>query len=282
MRSARSSGDDRPAATVTPVFDSILDEAGSALGGFLPRLGGALLLLVVGVLAARLLGGLTTRLLRAANLDELAERWGVHDTLERAGLPRSLAAITGRAVRAGLVLVVLFAALSLLGLQFLSEALNEAILFLPRILAAGALLLAGVVLGGLARGRIDRLAREMDLRLPLGRATQILVVVIFALTAAAQLALTTAILLLLLGIVVSAAIAVPALAFGLGGRQIARALSSGYYVRGIFEVGQTITVDGQRGTISAIETTTTVLDTDDGASLHVPNHVLLESIVRRH
>ncbi len=267
---------------MTPVLASILDEAGSALGGFLPRLGGALVLIAVGVLAASLLGRLTTRLLRAARLDELAERWGVHDTLERAGLPRSLAAITGRAIRIGLVVVVVFAALSLLGLQFLSDALNQAILFLPRILAAGALLLAGIVLGGLLRARIDRLAREMDLRVPLGRAAQILVIVVFALTAAAQVALTTAILLLLLAIVVTGAIAVPALAFGLGGREIARALSSGYYVRGIFEVGQTITVEGQRGRIRAIETTTTVLDTEDGVSLHVPNHVLLESIVTRH
>jgi small-conductance mechanosensitive channel len=55
-----------------------------------------------------------------------------------------------------------------------------------------------------------------------------------------------------------------------------------YYVRGILEVGQTITVEGQQGRIRAIETTTTVLDTEDGVSLHVPNHVLLETIVKRH
>jgi uncharacterized membrane protein YraQ (UPF0718 family) len=71
---------------------------------------------------------------------------------------------------------VIFAALSLTGLQFLSDALNQAVLFLPSLLAAGALLLAGVVLGGFAREWVDRLAYQMDL--PLGRIAQVVVVVV--------------------------------------------------------------------------------------------------------
>lgn len=260
----------------------VLDQAGEALGGFLPRLGGAVLLLLVGVLAARVLGRVSTRGLQAAKLDELAERWGVHDTFERAGLGRSLARLAGGALRVALVVVVVFAALSLLGLQFLSESLNQAILFLPRILAAAVLLLAGAVLAGVVRARVDRTTREMDLRAPLGRIAQVLVVVVFALTAAAQLAFSTAILLTLLAIVLSAAVAAPVLAFGLGGREIARALSASYYVRGIFAVGHTVTVAGRRGRIEAIETTTTLLVTEDGQTVYVPNHLLLESVVTRH
>lgn len=261
---------------------SVLDQAANALGGFLPRLAGALVLLLVGVVAARLLGRLTFKGLMATGLDDLGERFGVHDTLERVGLERSLSRLTSSAVRLILLAVVVFAALSLLGLQFLSDSLNQAILFLPRILAALALLLAGVVLGGLARRHVDRLTREMDFQAPLGRAAQIVIVVLFGLTAAAQIAISTAVLLVLAAIVLAGAIATLALAFGLGGRGIARELSAAHYVRSLFEVGQVVTVEGHRGRIEAIDTTTTTLADADGETLHVPNHLLLESIVRRH
>ena len=112
---------------MTPAV-SILDRAGESLGGFLPRLGGALVLIVVGVLLARLIGRLVAKALAAAGFDDFANRFGVGDTLERVGLGDSLSLLAGRALRIGLTLVAIFAALSLLGLQFLDESLNAAVL----------------------------------------------------------------------------------------------------------------------------------------------------------
>src|SRR3712207_8325441 len=52
----------------------------------------------------------------------------------------SLAGLVARAVRIAIVFLVVFAALSLLGLEFLSDSLNGVILFLPRVFIALALL----------------------------------------------------------------------------------------------------------------------------------------------
>ena len=134
--------------TAPATLATVLDRAGEELGGFLPRLGGALLLLVVGILAARLICRFLKSALNRVGLDTAAERWDVSRVLDRAGLGDSLSALVARAVRIALSLVIVFAALSLLGLQFLSESLNQAVLFLPKALAAMGLLLAGVVLGG--------------------------------------------------------------------------------------------------------------------------------------
>lgn len=102
---------------------SILGQAGTALGGFVPRLDGAIALLVLGVLLVRLLTRLLIKMLEGIGLDALAERGGVTDVLDRAGLGRSLAHVIGRAIR--IALIVVFAALSLLGLQFLSQSLTR-------------------------------------------------------------------------------------------------------------------------------------------------------------
>lgn len=260
----------------------VLDQAGEALGGFLPRLGGALVLLLVGILLAALAGRLVRGALQRAGVDRAAERFGASDALERAGLGRSLGRLLGRAIRIGLTLIVIFASLSLLGLQFLSESLNAAVLFLPNLLIAALLLLAGVVLGALARERVDRLTHQMDLPVPLGAAVQFAIVAVFAITAAAQLAVSTAILLALLAIVLAAVGATFALAFGLGGREVARELSAGRYLRNTYDAGQTISFGDLRGEIVSIDTAATVLRTGEDETVRVPNNLLLESVVTIH
>ena len=264
------------------IVATILDRAGDSLGGYLPRLGGALLLLIAGLVVAALIRRLLVKLLRAAGVDDLGERWGVHDVLENVGLGRSLSTQVARAVRIAIVFVVVFAALSLVGLAFLSESLNQAILFLPRLFVALALLVAGIVIGQVARRQVDRLAQQMDIPGPVGALTETVVLGVFAVTALAQLGIPTQVLLLLAAILLGAIALTLALAFGIGGREMAREVSARRYVEGSFNVGEEVSVGGERGRIAAIEATGTVLETSGGDRVRIPNSQLVASIVTLH
>jgi small-conductance mechanosensitive channel len=198
--------------------------------------------------------------------------------LERAGLGRSLSHVLAVAVRISLTVVVVFAALSLLGLQFLSQSLNAGVLFLPKVLAALALVLIGVVLAAFVRDRVDRTATQWDLPIPIGPVAQGVVLAIFIITAAAQLTISIALLMVLVAILLAAAAAPFALAFGLGGRDVARSLSAGRYVRAAFDEGQVIRVDDIRGRVERIEPSATVLRSG-AETIRVPNHVLIDRTV---
>jgi hypothetical protein len=258
---------------------TVLERAGDTLGEFLPQLAGALALLIIGLLVAALAGRAVRRALIAARVDELSERWGVRDTLNRLGLRASLAAMTGAAVRLLISVMVVFAAVATLGLAPLGQSLNEAVLFLPNVLVAFALLLAGVVLAGLVRERVDRFTYQMDFPVPLGQLASIATLALFAIMAAAQVGVSAGVLVLVIAIVLGAVAASFALAFGLGGREVARALNAGRFVRNAFHVGQTIEVGDLRGQIVSIDPDATVLRAD-GGTIRVPNHLLLESVVR--
>lgn len=264
------------------IHATILDRAGDSLGGYLPRLGGAILLLLAGLVVAALIRRVLVKLLRAARLDELGERWGVHDVLETIGLGRSLAVLVARAVRIAIVVVVVFAALSLLGLEFLSASLNGVILFLPRVFIALALLVAGVVLGQFVRRHADRAATQMDLPGPVGMLAEAVVIGVFLITALAQLGIPTQVLLLLATILLGAVTLTLALAFGIGGRDMAREVSARRYVEGSFTVGEEVSVGGTRGRIAAIEATGTVLETPGGDRVRIPNSQLIASVVTLH
>jgi small-conductance mechanosensitive channel len=260
---------------------TLLDNAQEELGGFLPRLGGALVLLIVGLLVAALLGRLAAPRARGRGARHARRAVGRRARSRASGAGPILSKLLGRVLRIALSLVVIFAALSLTGLRFLSEALNEAVLFLPSGLAAGALLLAGVVLGGLAREWVDRVAYQMDLPVPLGRIAQVAVIAVFAITAAAQVAVSSAILMVLVALLLATAGSMFALAFGLGGRDVARELSAGRYLRTAYQTGQVISFGDVRGRIESIETAATVLRTEEG-TVRVPNNMLLGSVVTVH
>jgi small-conductance mechanosensitive channel len=267
---------------MTHISASILGQAGQQLGSFLPRLGGAIALLLIGLIAARLIARILVRVMQGFGLDGLADRWGVNDVLESAGLGRSLARVVGRAVRLALTVVIIFAALSLLGLQFLSQSLNQGVLVLPKLLIAGVLVLAGVVLAGFARERVERVSYQLDFPIPLGRVAQITVLTIFGIIAAAQIAVSTLVLLILIAILLGGVTGTFMLAFGLGGRDVARAVSAARYLRHDYAVGDEISLGDVRGRITSIESTSTVLDAGEGRSMRVPNHLLMEAIVTIH
>jgi small-conductance mechanosensitive channel len=260
-------------------MSQILDPAGQALGSGLPRILGALVLLVVGLLIVRLAARLLTKGLLATDLDAAAERHGVHDALERLTLDRSLSTAVGTAVRAALSIVIVLAALSLTGLGFLRESLNQGVLLLPNLLVALALLLAGAVLATTVRRHVDRLAEQMDLPGPVGRLVEVVILVVFGVTALAQIGVSTTIMSTLSGLVVGAAALAFALAFGLGNREVARGVGAGRVLRSAYSPGQVISVAGVRGEIVALDGSAVVLRTAGGGTARVPNHLLLESVV---
>jgi small-conductance mechanosensitive channel len=260
------------------VIASVIERAGDQLGQFLPRLGGALLLLIVGLLVAILVGRIVRRALVRAGLDRFADRSGTSELLAQAGLGSSLAALVGTAVRLTIVVVVVFAAMTLLGLEFLSDSLNEGILFIPRLLTALALVLIGIVLAAFVRAWLERTSAQLDFPVAIGPVVQVLVIVLFGLCAAAQAGVTVAPLTAIAIVLLGAIAATLALAFGLGAREVARSLTSGRYARADFEVGQTIRVDDMRGEIVRIDGAATTLRTGE-EMIRIPNSILVERIV---
>ena len=259
----------------------MFDTAKTELGEWLPQLVGALAILVFGLAFAWILGVLTTRILRAVGVDRLAHRFGIHDSLGRPGSTPAVSVLAGRVVRIALALVVIVAAISALGIGGIEPALNALLLYVPRVVAALVLLAAGVVVGKMVGHWVDGLATQLDLGVPLGRIASAAVFGVFALTALDQLGVPTDLTIVLGAIVLGVAGLTAALAFGLGGRDLARELSAGRYVAASYELGDRIEVDAVNGEIVAFEPVVVVVQRDDGRTARIPNHVLLHSVVTR-
>ncbi len=251
------------------------------LAAFVPRLLGALLVVAIGVLVAKLLNTVLSKLLAKLGLDRLMAGTGASRLFGRVGIQQPLSRLIGRTVYWFVLLIFLVSAAESLGLERVSNALDALALYVPKAFGAALILLGGFLLGQLVGGLVRGAAEGVgfDYSHGIGRLAQGLVLVIAVSVAIGQLEIKAELLNYVVAIVLVSVGAAMALAFGLGSRDLVGQILAGIYVRELYEVGQRIQVGELEGQIEEIGTVKTFLLTEQGDLLSVPNRLLLENRV---
>ncbi|MBS7426375.1 mechanosensitive ion channel [Pseudomonas syringae] len=251
------------------------------VANFIPNLFGALVVVLLGFVVAKLLDALLSKLLAKLGLDRLVGGTGLTKIIGRAGVKVPVSTLIGKVVYWFVLLIFLVSAAESLGLQRVSATLDMLALYLPKVFGAALVLLVGVLLAQLVNGLVRGAAEGVgiDYSAGLGRIAQGLVIIISISVAISQLEVKTD---LLNHVIVIALITVGltvALALGLGSREIAGQIIAGIYVRELFQVGQQVQIGDTEGQIEEIGTVKTTLLTDEGELVSFSNSILLEQRV---
>jgi hypothetical protein len=190
------------------------------------------------------------------------------------GVGRRASEVVGSFVFWVVFVLFLAAATDALGLPVLSTWLSGLSQFLPRLLLATLIVLAGILAGRLSCDTITVAVTAGGLAFGqvLGRGAQIAVVTAAAITAVDQVGIDSQFLTSAILITIGALLSGTALAFGLGARASASNIIALHYVRQRYRVGQTIRLGDVHGVILEIGTTEVVIDSGD-AQVQVPGDV---------
>lgn len=204
---------------------SALVELGDRLAAILPDVLVMLTLLALGLGLGWIARGLVTRLARAVGLDRLLERWGVGAALRRGGIFRTPAEVLG--LVCFWAIFVIFASLGVDALGVGTPGATGVLFaFLPPLFAALLILIVGwAVANFLSQGILIAAvnAGVPEARL-LARAAHWGIVLFALATALTHLGIGKEMVLVAFGITFGGLVFALALAFGLGGRGIARQL----------------------------------------------------------
>lgn len=193
---------------------------------FLPNVFAALLILVVGFVVATILGSVTRRLLAAVHLERrnTARRFVEHEQL----LDRAPKA-GGRFVYWVVALITIGVAIDALHLAWLSAGVARVLGYVPNVIAAGVVVIAGYLIGNFA---YRQAAEKRDGASPLwGRLLRGGIFTIAGFMAVQQLGIATAIVTTAFALVLGAMCLAGAVAFGLGNRELAGRLTREWYER---------------------------------------------------
>jgi len=245
--------------------------------GLLPSLGGALLLLVAGWLAATVLRALTRRLL--VLLDVVLGRTLGSRFAERVRFARS-ARVVGTIVYWVVLFAFATAAAQVLGLQVLTLWLARLLDYLPELFAGVLIVVGGYIVSRVvadvilhARGPLAPAQRQVA-----ARAAQVIILVAALLVGAEQVGIRVTLLAIFVGAAAVAIVGGVVVAISLGARLHVANLIGVQNTRRRFDLGQRIRVAGFEGRILEFASQAVVLETDDGR-VSLPGRVFSEEPV---
>ena len=241
----------------------------------------AMLVLGVGFGLALLMRTLTTRFLReVARLLSSSHR--SDDDVEATMSRHRIDVLLGRGAFWLVIVLTLMFASERLGLPVLNTWLGVVAAYLPRVFTCLVIIFTGVVVGSLGRGALRRTLPTTDHIDPerLGGVLQALIVGVSVLVAVQQLGVDVGFLTNVVTIALVGFFGASALAFGLGGRAAVANILAGHYVRELYEVGNTVRIQGLEGRIVRMTATAVILSTQEGETA-VPTQLFVEALSTR-
>jgi len=191
---------------------------------FLPGLLAALLILILGLVVGWLLKLVVTRVFRAAQFDRYCENSGISQALTHADIRTTPSVLVGRTLFWLVFLSFAMAGCSALHVGVVNQLIAEFFLYLPRILSALLVLLAGFLLANFLSRAALLGAVNAGIPSPrlISNVVRLLIMVLSFAMALEQLRIATSIVLAAFIIVFGAVMFGLALAFGMGGRDVAK------------------------------------------------------------
>jgi hypothetical protein len=190
---------------------------------YLPVLLGALLILIVGWIIAKIIRSMVNGVLKVVRFDTLADKAGISEVLKKGDLK-----ITARQVVSGLVywlvmIMVLVMTANALGLPKASDILANLFAYVPKVIAALLVLVVAMFLASFVSGIVRIAAGNANLPKPdLLAGISRWAIIVFAVTISlAQLGIAPLLVTATFNIILGGVVLGLALAFGLGGRDAA-------------------------------------------------------------
>lgn len=199
---------------------------------FVPSLLGAILILLVGLVVAKLLEKATDAILERLHFDQALNRGGVHRALARTGTELDPSSLVARLVFWVVALVAILMASNALGLTTVSQMFYSLITYIPNIIVAVLIVIVGLMLGELVRDLIAASMGGVSGYSVVGRAAKAAIVILAVFMALDQLEVAPDIVRTAFTLLLGAAALAAGLAFGLGCRDLA-----GEYMRRWIEQG---------------------------------------------
>ena len=207
-------------------FQRALDDIGS----FLPALLAAIAILIIGYIIAKILGRIVARVLNRAGFDGFLHRSPGGSTVQRVLTRPSelLGTLTFWAVFIGAIAI----AVDVLGIRALSNAVAEVWAYLPNVLAAVLIFLVAGAIAAVIATLVSRTMGDTALGKIVGTVAPVLVMTIATFMILNQLKIAPEIVTITYAALLGAVALGLALAFGLGGREVAGRMLERAYERG--------------------------------------------------
>jgi small-conductance mechanosensitive channel len=258
------------------IVGDLFSKLSQGVTDYFPNIFGALALLVVGWIAAKLMRWGTSRLVNRLPRLIPGRVWARE--MKSSGIDRMASDVVSTVLFWAVFLFFVAAATEALGLTAVTSGLGRLASYLPSVMAAALVVLAGLVAGNLVKSVISQAAKTANLSYGDGLAKTAKggVLLLAGVVALDQIGIDSTLLILVTSIVIGVTLGGVALAFGLGARSAVGNIIASHYLHQAYRIGQNIRVGDVIGTIETIQPTYVVIAASEGRVM-VPAKQFIET-----
>lgn len=232
-----------------------------------PKILFALLILLIGWLIASGVRRLIRRVLAGLQVDRLAERLNDIDIVQRSGMRIQISAVVAQMVYYVLMLGFVIFATDMLGIPAITEMVRDLINYLPALFSAFVLFLLGLFLADIVRNIVLTACQSMGIPSAKMIATAVFyfLFITIAVSALSQAKISTGFIAANLTVIIGALALAFAIGYGFAARDLVANYVAGHYNRNKVRIGDDVCIDGARGKVVMIDSTSLILQTPERA-----------------
>ena len=206
--------------------------------GFLPNLIGFLLILAIGYVISRVVKGVVTKLLEKIGTDRAIHTGATGEYVNRVAPGFRPSSVIGTITFWFLFLGALAIAVSQLGITALDNFVAEIVAYLPNVVVAVLILVVAIALAGFVGTALERTMGDTPTGKVVRSVAPVLIMAIGTFMVLDQLQIAPQIVTITYAALLGGLFLAMALAFGLGGREVANRMLSDAYDRGRSSTGR--------------------------------------------
>lgn len=256
-----------------------LREAAGRIAGqaveYIPSLVGAVVIILVGWLIARLVRSAAMRFARWLN--QALDRQVGLDRARYLRLSNTRVALFANGIFWLIILIFVAAATRVLGLEAFSTWLDQVVAYLPTLLAGGLIILVGLLMSNIGKDLVVATLASAGMAHAdlMGRLAQAAILVTALILGINQIGIDVTLLIALIAIVVGGLVGSMTLAFAIGARELVRNLIGAHYLQQHYQLGQNVRFGDNEGEIVELSPVFAVLATATGR-VTVPAKAFME------
>jgi hypothetical protein len=238
-------------------------------GEFVSNLIGALVVLIVGWLTAKIASILLKNVFQKIGLDKLGEKINDIDAIKKFDIDIKLSKVISKLTYYFILIVFLIQAAQTLGVPAISNMFIMLVEYIPKIISATIMIFAGLLLADAVKGFVVGLCESFNIASGklIGSGVFFFLLVITIIAALGQAGINTALLESSFNILIAGIILAFSIGYGFASKEILLNIISSFYSKNKYKKGQIIEIGGVKGEVLEVDNTTITISSNDSKTI---------------
>ena len=245
-------------------FRKLLEQLTSFISSFIP----AIIVLVIGIFVAKLIRKALQTALSKANVDKLGDKLNEIDVIKKMG-ELKLSQLIPSILYYYILLMFIQISTALLGMKALTDMVASVMVLIPKLIVASIMIFAGIMIAEALKNAVINICKSLkiDSGKLLGTVVFSFFLIIVLIAALKQAGIETSLLESSFNLIIGGIIFAFAVGYGMASRDVLSNILSSFYSKNKFKEGQTVAIDGVKGEILAMDSTSITLRTGDSETI---------------